>query len=207
MTDPDATQPPEPQVISSQITTVLHNLLAERDFELAEHVGRVAQLAGIVAPRLSLPEEERASLVQASLLHDVGKLAIPETILRKPDPLTADEWEVVRQHTLIGAQILTAAGALPRAVDFVRSSHERVDGGGYPDGLSGEEIPLGARIIAVCDAYDAMTSPRPYRPSPMSDDTAAAELQRCSGTHFDPAVVTAVCAALATAPIQRNQLV
>ena len=108
------------------------------------------------------PSRELRTLRQAAELHDVGKLAIPEEILSKPGPLSDDEWEFVRRHTLIGERILGAAPALGAAAKLVRSTHEHWDGTGYPDGLAGAEIPLGARIIAVCDAFDAMTSPRPY---------------------------------------------
>ena len=102
----------------------------------------------------------------------------------------------MRQHTIIGERILAAAPSLARAAQLVRWSHERYDGGGYPDGLAGEEIPLGARIIAVCDAFDAMSSSRPYRPTPMSREGAVAELRRCAGAQFDPEVVEAFCRAL-----------
>jgi two-component system, cell cycle response regulator len=123
----------------------------------------------------------------------VGKLAIPEEILSKPGPLSEDEWEFVRRHTLIGERILGAAPALGPAAKLVRSTHERWDGTGYPDRLVGSEIPLGARIIAVCDAFDAMTSPRPYA-EPLSMEDTIRELFRCAGTQFDPDVVEAFAA-------------
>jgi HD-GYP domain-containing protein (c-di-GMP phosphodiesterase class II) len=154
-----------------------------------------------VAEKLGLPEDELAPLLQAASLHDVGKAAIPDEILNKPGPLDASEWEFMRRHTLIGQRILNAAPALARAAAYVRSSHERFDGHGYPDGLAGEEIPIGARVIAVCDAYDAMRSPRPYR-APMSMEGTVAELRRCAGTQFDPAVVDAFAAVIA----EREQL-
>src|SRR5882757_4750095 len=172
MTGSESTQAPEPQAISAQITAVLHSVIAERDTELAEHEGRVAHLSRLVARVLEFPDEENAALVQAAYLHDVGKLALPDALLSKPGELDENEWELVRRHTLVGEGILKAVGALAGTVAFVRSSHERFDGAGYPDGLAGEEIPLGARIIGVCDAYDAMTSSRPYRRIPMTDDTA-----------------------------------
>jgi HD-GYP domain-containing protein (c-di-GMP phosphodiesterase class II) len=198
MTVSSTTRVAETRSISNQITAVLHNLVAERDLELADHEGRVARLAQSVAPELGMPDEQTPALVQAAYLHDVGKLALPEILLCTPRALDEEEWRLVRQHTLVGDRILRAAGALPQAAAFVRSSHERFDGGGYPDGLAAEQIPLGARIIAVCDAYDAMTSPRPYRTTAMSDEAAIVELRRWSGTQFDPAVVTAVCALSAT---------
>ena len=114
-------------------------------------------------------------LLQAAALHDVGKVAIPDAILDKPGPLDEAEWEFMRTHTLIGERILAEAPALAEAAKIVRSSHERYDGDGYPDGLAGDEIPLAARIIAVCDSFDAMTSDRPYRTA-MSTEGALSEL-------------------------------
>jgi len=119
---------------------------------------------------------------------DGGKVAIPDAIITKPGPLTAEEWEFMRRHTLIGERILAAAPALGIAARLVRSSHEAWDGTGYPDALAGVEIPLGARIIAVCDSFDAMISTRPYAP-PHEIDDALAELRRCAGTQFDPDIV------------------
>jgi HD-GYP domain-containing protein (c-di-GMP phosphodiesterase class II) len=129
-------------------------------------------------------------LLQAAALHDVGKVAIPDAILDKPGPLDEAEWEFMRTHTLIGERILAEAPSLTEASKIVRSSHERHDGTGYPDGLAGDAIPLAARIIAVCDSFDAMTSNRPYRTA-MSMEGALSELYNCSGTQFDPVVVKA----------------
>jgi HD-GYP domain-containing protein (c-di-GMP phosphodiesterase class II) len=172
---------------------VLHNIVASRDVELAHHGGRVARLADRVATGLQFPGEQNAALIQAAYLHDVGKLSLPEDLLAKPSALSPEQWKLVKRHTVIGEQILAAAGAPVQCAIFVRSSHERFDGAGYPDGLLAEQIPLGARIIAVCDSYDAMTSSRPYRPRPMSDEAALTELRDSSGTQFDPTVVEAVC--------------
>ena len=130
---------------------------------------------------------------RAAELHDVGKSAVPDAILAKPGPLDEREWEFVRQHTLVGERILRAAPALASVARLVRSSHERFDGSGYPDGLAGETIPLGARIVAACDAWDAMMTNRPYRKA-LSQSEALTELRRCSGTQFDPLVVRALCA-------------
>ncbi|MEA2418212.1 MAG: hypothetical protein QOE60_418 [Thermoleophilaceae bacterium] len=171
-----------------QSADVLLRILSERNRDLGIHLDEVTSLAEAVAERLGLPEEERAPLLQAASLHDVGKAAIPDEILDKRGPLDAEEWEFMRRHTLIGERILSAAPALTVASKLVRSSHERYDGQGYPDRLAGEEIPLGSRIIAVCDAYDAMVSHRPYRTA-RDPDGALAELARCAGTQFDPAVV------------------
>jgi HD-GYP domain-containing protein (c-di-GMP phosphodiesterase class II) len=126
----------------------------------------------------------------AAELHDVGKLAIPDAILDKPGPLDEHEWGFMRRHTIVGERIVASATSLRDVAPIVRASHERWDGGGYPDRIAGEAIPLGARIIAVCDAYDAMITTRPYR-SGMIEEEALVELQRCSGSQFDPRVVAA----------------
>ena len=178
---------------SGQIILVLRNLLAQRYPDLGKHLNTVARMCESVAPEVGLPEDEREALTQAAYLHDIGKLSLPESILGKAAALDEAEWRLMRRHTAIGERILVAAGLRGRVVEFVRSSHERVDGTGYPDGLAGERIPLGARIIAVCDAYQAMTSPRPYRPVPMTNEVASLELMRKSGTQFDMTVVDALC--------------
>jgi two-component system cell cycle response regulator len=125
------------------------------------------------------------------------------SVLHKPGPLDDGEWALMRQHTIIGERILLAAPALKPVAALVRASHERWDGTGYPDRLAGEAIPLGARIVAVCDAYDAMTSDRTYRAS-ITATEAIAELRRCAGSQFDPAVVDAFAATLAAAPAERE---
>ncbi len=154
----------------------------------ASGVADVADLAEAVARKLRVSQGELSKIRQAAELHDVGKLAIPEQILGKPGSLSGDEWEFVKRHPLIGERILAAAPDFGAAAKLVRSSHERWDGTGYPDELSGPEIPLGARIISVCDAFDAMTTTRPYAPQLGSED-AMSELVRCAGTQFDPEVV------------------
>jgi HD-GYP domain-containing protein (c-di-GMP phosphodiesterase class II) len=130
---------------------------------------------------------------RAAALHDIGKIAIPDDILRAPRPLTDDEWQYMRQHTVIGERIISAAPELAEVAEIVRSSHERWDGGGYPDGLAAQDIPLGARIVAVCDSWEAMTSSRAYRGA-MSPARAMHEMTRCSGSQFDPRVVAAFVA-------------
>ena len=171
-----------------QSADVLLRILSERSHDLGVHLDEVTDLAEAVAVRLGLPDEELAPLLQAASLHDVGKAAIPDGILDKQGPLDDEEWEFMRRHTVIGERILSAAPALVPASKLVRSSHERLDGQGYPDGLVGAAIPLGSRIIAVCDAYDAMVSDRPYRGS-LGSGQALAELRRCAGDQFDPEVV------------------
>ncbi len=176
-----------------QSIDVLVSVLEERDSRLAHHVADVADMAEAVARRLQVPASQLLTIRQAAELHDVGKLAIPEEILHKRGPLTGDEWEFVRRHTLIGERILGAAPALGPAAKIVRSTHERWDGEGYPDKLTGSDIPLGARIVFVCDAFDAMTSDRSYSPA-MTREEALRELFRGAGKQFDPAVVEAFAA-------------
>jgi putative nucleotidyltransferase with HDIG domain len=193
MADPRTDDLVHASTTSGQVILVLRNLLAERYPNLGEHVNTVSHLSEHVGREVGLDDDEVEALTQAALLHDLGKLALPESILASAEPLGEDEWKLMRMHTITGSRILIAAGLQGKVIDFVRSSHERVDGTGYPDGLVGDEIPLGAKVIAVCDAYDAMTSPRPYRPVPMSSEGASMELMRASGTQFDAAVVDALC--------------
>jgi diguanylate cyclase (GGDEF)-like protein len=169
--------------------------LAEREPELRAHVADVSSLATRVGELLGLGLDELEELRLAAELHDVGKLAIPDVVLQKADPLDATEWGFIHSHTLIGQRILGAAPALRPVGAIVRSTHENWDGTGYPDGLAGEAIPLAARIIAVCDAYSAMTSDRPYR-NARTPEEAVAELRRCSGQQFDRQVVDLLCAVL-----------
>ena len=173
---------------AEQIRDALVQALEERQPELRGRLDGVAALTRAVAHALELSSGDVDVLVRAAELHDVGKVAVPETILAKPGPLDEIEWGFVRQHTIVGERILSAAPALVPVARLVRSSHERYDGTGYPDGLAGEEIPLGARIISVCDSYHAMTSARPYERA-LARDEALEELCRCAGRQFDPAVV------------------
>jgi two-component system, cell cycle response regulator len=169
---------------------VLLRALAERNSELGQHNDDVAQLVEAVGHELGLEQGTIVPMLRAAELHDVGKLAIPDTILNKPGPLDEQEWAFMRRHTIVGERIVASAASLRDAAPIVRASHERWDGAGYPDGVAAEAIPLGARIIAVCDAYDAMITNRPYR-TRMSEPAALRELRRCSGTQFDPRVVAA----------------
>jgi two-component system cell cycle response regulator len=173
-----------------QAHDALVQVLMEREPELHEHLREVALLAQHTAIELGLRSDELDEVVRAAELHDVGKIAVPDSVLHKPGPLDEGEWQIMRQHPVIGDRILARVPALRSVGALVRSSHERWDGSGYPDRLRGADIPLGARIVAVCDAYDAMTSQRPYA-VPRSPESAIAELRRCSGTQFDPAVVDA----------------
>lgn len=187
----------------SQSRDVLLRALAERNPDLGEHLSQVAELAVAVATKLGLPAAEVEQVRHAADLHDVGKVAIPDAILDKPGPLDDEEWVFMRRHTVIGERIVAAAPALAEVAFLVRASHERHDGGGYPDGLKGDEIPLGARIVSVCDSFDAMVADRPYRAA-LPEDVALAELERCAGTQFDPAVVAAFRAALADLRADRD---
>jgi diguanylate cyclase (GGDEF)-like protein len=182
-----------PQSASSQTRDVLVRMLDAREPELHDHVLDVGRLAVAVGRRLGVAEEQLPELLHGAELHDVGKIALPESILHKPGRLDEEEWAFMRRHTVIGERFLLAVPALRSVAALVRASHERWDGGGYPDGLAGEAIPLGARIIAVCDAFDAMVTDRPYRDG-RSADEAAEELRRCAGSQFDPAVVEAFLA-------------
>ena len=175
-----------------QSRDVLLKALEEHHPDLGDHVHDVGLLAEAVAEELGLAGQQLHHVRQAAELHDIGKVAVPSAILDKPGKLDADEWAFIARHTLIGERILGAAIALRPVAKLVRSSHERWDGSGYPDGLAGTEIPLGARIVTACDAYAAMTSDRPYQRS-LGHGEALEELRRCAGTQFDPDVVDAFC--------------
>jgi two-component system cell cycle response regulator len=179
-----------------QTRDVLMQVLNERTPGLLAHVSGVTALVHAVANALQLDSETQDEILRAAELHDIGKLAIPDEIIEKTGPLDESEWVFMRQHPVIGERILGAAPALAPVARLVRSSHERWDGGGYPDGLSGEEIPLGSRIVFVCDAYDAMTADRCYQRARTSEK-AMAELHRNAGTQFDPRVVKVLCDHLA----------
>jgi two-component system cell cycle response regulator len=172
--------------------SVLMQLLAEREPSLRSHVRDVGELASEIGRELGLDGEQLDELHRAAELHDLGKVAIPDAVLNKPGPLSDSEWMLMRQHTIIGERILNAARALRPVAKLVRSTHERWDGAGYPDGLAGEQIPLGARIIFVCDAFDAMTTQRSYG-SPKTHAQALAELRRHASEQFDPRVVEVFC--------------
>ena len=174
---------------------MLLSTLSERQPDLHDHVHDVAEMAIAVGRELEMTPEELDEVGRAAELHDVGKVAIPDAILNKPTALNASEWSFMRRHTIIGERILLSAPALRPVARIVRSSHERWDGGGYPDGLAGDEIPLGSRVVAVCDAFDAMTTDRPYRPA-VPEQTALSELASCAGSQFDPNVVAAFARAL-----------
>ena len=165
--------------------------LETRDDYTSEHSSAVVELAGAVARRLGCDEDAIADVEQVALLHDIGKVGIPDDILRKPTALSEAEWAVMRNHPEMGAAIVRRTPALAELADAIRAEHERWDGRGYPDGLAGEAIPLESRIVLVCDAYHAMISDRPYRAA-LPREAAMAELRRCRGSMFWPDAVDAL---------------
>ena len=173
---------------------LLRDLLEEDDEYTGHHTEDVVDLSVRVAERMGVSEEIRRETELGALLHDIGKIHIPDAIINKPGKLDDAEWAIMKTHTILGQEMLDQVGGLLTSVGLVvRASHERFDGGGYPDGLAGDAIPLAARIVAACDSFNAMTTTRSYRKAlPVSH--AVEELRRCSGTQFDPAVVEALLA-------------
>jgi putative nucleotidyltransferase with HDIG domain len=168
----------------------LAQALEAKDRYTKGHSLRVSRLAVAIAEEMGLPQERIDNLKIAGLVHDIGKIGVSEFVLNKPAGLTDGEFNQVKKHCEIGARILKPLGGDDEIIAVVRSHHESYDGNGYPDGLQAGEIPLGARILAVADSYDAMTSERPYRP-PVSAGEAADEIERHSDTKFDTDVVAA----------------
>ncbi len=173
-------------------SNVLLTVLSERNPGLREHIGEVAQLSTALAQSLGLANAEVKRIELAAELHDIGKVAIPDAIVNKPGPLDESEWEFIRRHTIIGERIIRAAPSLAHTAELIRSHHERYDGNGYPDRLAGQKVPLGAYIIAVCDAFGAMTRQREYSDA-MTVADALSELRRCSGSQFHPHIVGEFC--------------
>jgi HD-GYP domain-containing protein (c-di-GMP phosphodiesterase class II) len=168
----------------------LSGALGLRDRPTGAHSGRVERLASSLGRRLLLPDELLVDLAYAAELHDIGKVGVPDAVLLKPGPLADTEWEVVRSHSAWGSDLLRAVPGLERVAVIVRHHHERFDGRGYPDGLEGEDIPIESRILAVVDAFVAMTEERPYRGA-RNHDAAATELRAQRGAQFDPRVLDA----------------
>jgi HD-GYP domain-containing protein (c-di-GMP phosphodiesterase class II) len=165
----------------------LVSALEARDPATQAHTGRIRDIAIAVGVSMDVPSDVLRSVRLGAILHDVGKIGISDAILTKPGPLTDEEWEIMRAHPIIGERMLQGVAFLEPVLPVVRHHHERWDGRGYPDGLAGENIPLAARIVAACDAFDAMTSDRPYR-SALPIEVACRELLDCTGTQFDPNV-------------------
>jgi putative nucleotidyltransferase with HDIG domain len=178
------------RVDSDESVDSMFAMLTLTDREMYAHGYRVAALAVSVARVLGLPEEALTTIERGALLHDIGKLAVPEAVLRKPAPLTVEELLLVRRHPSIGSDLVEGVPYLHASVPIVREAHERMDGLGYPHGVHAGEVSIGARIVCVADAYDTMTRPRVFRDAIGSSD-ALLELERCSGTQFDPLVVEA----------------
>jgi putative nucleotidyltransferase with HDIG domain len=169
----------------------LSRSIEAKDGSTGEHTERVAELSVELARRLGYSGADLDAIQIGGLLHDIGKIGVPEAILNKPGPLTDEEWEVMKRHPLVSEHILSGIGLSPIVLQIARSSHERFDGRGYPDGLVGEEIPLPARIVLVADAFDAITSDRPYRRGRSVVD-ALGELHLNVGTQFCPEIVAAL---------------
>ena len=185
------------------LSPVVHQFVADlelKDEITRDHTIRTGEMAIRVGERFRMSTRELRDLGLAAMLHDVGKLLVPDDILKKPGSLTPDEYDVIKLHTVHGEEMLAAEPALASAAPIVRSHHERLDGTGYPDGLSGRDIPLASRIIAVCDAFDAMTHDRQYRTA-MSVKMAHAVLREHAGSQWDPAVIDQVMAVLPTMPV------
>jgi hypothetical protein len=183
--------------------------LETRDTTTAEHCDDVLTLCDAIGRRLGLSDREHNQLIAGAQLHDIGKVGIPLSIINKPGPLTDDEWAVIREHTLIGERILRSVPAMAEVASIVRHSHEHWDGSGYPDGLSGEDIPLASRVILCADAFHAMRSDRPYRRG-RDVQAALAEIEACAGTQFDPRVAESLVAlsnnAQAGVPVKCDKL-
>lgn len=172
--------------------------LAARDGYTCEHSRSVVDLVELVARRLGASPEEVQLAKNVALLHDVGKIGVPDAVLSKPGPLTPDEWVLMREHPVIGARIVASIPGLEHLASAIRAEHERWDGKGYPDELKGKVIPFSSRVVFVCDAYHAMVSDRPYRAA-IPESEARRELERGAGHQFDPLAVQALLAGLAGA--------
>jgi putative nucleotidyltransferase with HDIG domain len=171
-----------------QTITTLANAIDLRDTYTSGHSQRIAALGSETARNLKCSSTEINDVYWGGLLHDIGKIGIPDSILKKPDKLDDSEWEIIRQHTVYGANIISPIKKLANIAPLIEYRHERFDGLGYPHGIKGEEIPLGARIIAVVDSFSAMIDERPYKQA-YSTGEALEELEKCSGTMYDPKVV------------------
>lgn len=180
----------------------LINALEAKDRFLTGHSARVAAFAATVAQEFGMPDDEIEQVRMAGRLHDLGKIAVRESVLNKEGPLTPEEYDHVKEHVMVGSQILAPLVHLGPIVSFVRGHHEHWDGSGYPDRLKGEQIPLGARILCAAEIYDALTTARPYQPT-MTPEQAVTRMRRLGGTVLDPSVLDAIASAVS----QRQALV
>lgn len=177
----------ESKLFRESIIRLLEDMLRKKDIETEEHVLRMKEMAGKIGRYLGLSGKEVKDLALAAFLHDIGKIAVPDSIINKRGPLTPDEWEIMKKHSETGYRITLASGEFTHISEAVLCHHEQWDGNGYPQGLQGDEIPLFSRIIAVVDAFDAMTHDRPYKPA-LGIPAALDEIERCAGTQFDPSI-------------------
>ncbi len=168
--------------------TSLQTAMEEKDDYTAGHTDRVTEYSMMLAEAVQLSQEDCLILKRAAQFHDMGKLVIDLSCIRKPGPLSKEEWELIKKHPEIGASIIEPLSFMDKEQDIIRHHHEKLDGSGYPDGISGNELDPLTRIITIADSYDAMTSKRNYRTN-LSRVDAVAELRRCSGTHFDKELV------------------
>jgi HD-GYP domain-containing protein (c-di-GMP phosphodiesterase class II) len=185
-----AVEPVEGNRVLAATVEALSGTLGLRDRPTGAHCGRVGRLSSALGRRLHLAPRAQSDLYYAAELHDIGKVGVPDAVLLKPGPLADAEWELLKSHSNWGCDLLRKIPGLGRVAVIVRHHHERFDGTGYPDGLKGEDIPMESRILAVADAYVAMTEERPYR-SARRPELAADELHRQRGTQFDPVVLDA----------------
>ena len=184
----------DPPAATARFRCALGALSSITETKIAEnggHAERVARISVVLATRLGYEGADLEAIETGALLHDVGKIGIPDAILQKPGALDEEEWRIMRKHPVIGVSFLSPLDLAPIARQIVRSTHERIDGSGYPDGLTGAAVPPAARIAAVADALDALITDRPYRPGRSTPD-ALAELRRHAGTQFCPTVVAAL---------------
>ncbi len=206
----EGSEPALDQEGDSTILSTIHALAATvdaKDHSTYGHSAKTSKYATELAKALGYTEEGIARIQAAALLHDIGKIRVSDALLVKRGPLSEDDWEPIKEHPKLGVAILKHVKGLNGCLAAIRYHHEHYDGSGYPGGLKGEEIPLDARILAVADAYDAMTSPRPYRDGKSSHDEAIEELKRCAGTHFDPEIIRTFAALWEPAkPAEKKEL-